>query len=88
VEDRNIIYNGKKSIIHRIIIKDSIDFKFTDFICDYKNAKFFASNQFVLVKSQPTQWTGLMNQYEFYQLIDTKKNICYEFFLNEYTGCR
>ena len=74
----------------RIIIKDSTSFKFDGFMCDYNNGGFYSNknNDILLIKSQPAEWTGLINQYEFYQVFDVKKNICYEFFLNEDKGCK
>jgi hypothetical protein len=57
-------------------------------MCDYRNARFYFSNNILLIKSQPSEWTGLINQYEFYQIFDKEKNICYEFFLNEDKGCK
>lgn len=87
-QDRNLIFNGKKANIKRIFIKDSTSFKFDGFMCDYRNARFYFSNNILLIKSQPSEWTGLINQYEFYQIFDKEKNICYEFFLNEDKGCK
>lgn len=86
-EDRKIIMSGKPLHLKRIFIKDSIEFNFTGFMSDYRNAKLYSNKNFILIKSQPTQWTGLVNQYEFYQLIDRSKKIAYEFFVNEYYGC-
>lgn len=86
-QDRNLIFNNKKALVKRVFIKDSTSFKFDGFMCDYRNARFYSSNDILLIKSQPSEWTGLMNQYEFYQVFDKKSNTCYEFFLNEDKGC-
>lgn len=86
-QDRNIILNEKEVSVKRVFIKDSTKFKFNGFMCDYTNARFYYKNNILLIKSQPSEWTGLINKYEFYQVFDKEKNICYEFFLNEDEGC-
>lgn len=88
ITDRNVILSGKNLNQKRLFIKDSTKFSFTGFMSDYRNAKFYIRENFILIKSQPSDWTGLMNQYEFYQLLDTTDSIVYEFFVNEYAGCK
>ncbi len=86
--DRNVIYNNKKNLLKKITIKDSTVFKFNGFMCDYKNANFYQNKNFILIKSRHDEWTGSINQFKFYQLIDKEKKICYEFFLNVKVKCK
>lgn len=87
MQDRHVIYNRKEMLPKRVLIKDSTVFEFNGFMCDYHNAKYYTDKDIILIKSEPSQFTGLMSQYEFYQVIDRTKNIVYEFFVNEYHGC-
>ena len=80
---REIFYNNIKCKIKRILFKDSDDFDFTDNMTDYRNAEYYANDTEILICSAPSHWTGLvLSKYRFCQLIDKKKNICYEFYLD------
>lgn len=87
-QDRNVIYKNKKIFFKRIIIKDSATLSFNGFMCDYRNANFYSNVKYILIKSRPENWSGSINQFRFYQLIDKDKKLCYEFFLNEKTKCK
>jgi hypothetical protein len=81
--DRNIILNNINCHIVRIIEKCSEDdFSFSDFMCDYKRAEFYESDNAILIKSVPEQWTGeMLSHFRFCQFIDKRENICYELFI-------
>jgi len=85
---RDIFYNNIKCKVKRILFKDSDDFDFTENMTDYRDAEYYANDTEILICSAPSYWTGLiLSRYRFCQLIDKKKNICYEFYL-DYEFCQ
>ncbi len=80
--NREIYVNSQQIPICRFIDKNE-EFIFDNFNCDYSNDYYYENDNYYLVSSVPSNWTGLItSKVRFVQLIDKKANKCFEFFVD------
>jgi len=88
IQDSARRYSYGKSAIRTVrVIIDTLNFNFNNIAFDYgtipKNV--FQKGNFILLRNEPTDWSGLANRYSFIQLFDLTKLVCYEFFVDYYS---
>lgn len=83
--NRRYFYDDKEIKTVRVLF-DSLKFNFNTVSFDYGYSpqNVYQNKDFVILRNESADWSGLIGQYRFIQLFDFKKLVCYEFFVNYY----